>query len=170
MVCAAVEYPDPLNCSSIPPNCTLVKPTKEMKKIANKLKNASKSIEQRLAWDVKRAGTFSSCRELLSKKSYASTKAKLAAARREADKRILKSVLVCGTECLTVSFAEEVKKVKSGFSGSRSQNVYAKSVVTCSGVVRQGSDGKGQRTDTILTKSTRTRLFRSVRSTRLKPW
>jgi hypothetical protein len=122
-----------------------------MKKIANKLKNASKSIEQRLAGDVKRAGAFSSCRELLNSKSYASTKAKLAVARREADKRILKSVLVCGTECLTISFAEEVKKVKKSLTqAAKAANVYAKKVVTCSGIVRQGPGGKGQRTDSDL--------------------
>jgi len=142
---------DPVNCSSVPPNCTLVKPTKDMKKIATKLKNAARGIEQRYAEDVKRAKGFTSCQKVAADKAYSSTKALLAAARREADKRILKSVLVCGSECLTISFAGEVKKVQKSLArAARGAKAYAKKVVDCSAVVRRDPGDKGQRTDSGL--------------------
>ncbi len=152
-ICGGFET-DVLRCSSIPPNCALVPPTKQMKQIAKSVRVASNGIRGRLLSDVRRARSTNECGRVANAKAYKPILALLKSANSRVKRNVLKSVLVCDGKCLTVSFAREVKNIRKVLSKSaaRSQK-YARKVVACATASRQDSGRTdGPRTEDALDK------------------
>lgn len=99
---------------------------------------------KRLKADIKRAKTYKACKKIADKAVYGPISDWLIAINAKIDQDILKSVLVCGTDCLTVSFATEVGNVRKLLNkASKMTQGYAKKVVKCAGVVRVGGGTSG---------------------------
>lgn len=125
-----------------------------MKKIAQDVKKANNQIRNRFEADLKRAGSYKSCASVAKDKSIKATKRLLADIGSMTDKRIIKSVQVCGTDCLTVSFARDVADIRALLTkASADVQKYAKKVVTCAKSTKPSTGGKnGPRTDDALSQ------------------
>lgn len=141
-------------CSEVPPNCVLVRPTKEMRQIAARVRRAANGIRGRLQADIARASIIPSCAELKSTRRYAPVLQQLSKANARVKRDILKAVLVCDGSCLTVSFATQVSGIRKTLAraASRAQD-YARAVVGCgSGSSAPQSGSSGPRTEDALNK------------------
>jgi len=119
------------NCPVVPSDCNLVAPTKEMKNIVSKIKKARNSIRSRFLADVKRSKGIGACKSI-TKTSIDKIKAQLDEINTRVDANILRSVLVCGEDCLTVSFANEVGEIRKMLNKvSKAAQSFAKKVVQC---------------------------------------
>jgi alanyl-tRNA synthetase len=131
----------------------LVPPTKEMIKIARQLRSATNSLRKRVKTDIARAKKQSDCKPLLKSAPDAQMNALLNNAQRKVNENILKSVLVCNSDCLTVSFADEVKSTRRELSrASKRAQKLAKQVVTCSGRVGGSDNPRAPRSEDALAK------------------
>lgn len=125
-----------------------------MKKIATQIKSANNSIQKRFLADVKRAKGVKACSKAVTAEFVSTSKALFKEINEKTNTQILQSVLVCNTDCLTVSFEREVMGIRQllGKASSNSQKL-AKKVVKCSGSKAAPSNGKaGPRSDTDLNK------------------
>lgn len=125
------------------PSCTQVAPTAEMKKIGASLLNSAAYITDVIRSDINRASQTSSCKKHINTKQLTSLMLrKQRLINNEIQKNILRSISVCGDDCVKVSFIDEVKIVKTmlkQYGGLALSN--ARKVVTCSKNPRQPGSG-----------------------------
>lgn len=127
-----------------------------MKKIASQIKKASDVIRKRYVADVKRARSIASCKSLLNEGASVRIKELLDQASSHVKNQILRSVQVCGDDCLTVSFEREVNNIRSLLSkASKESKILARKVVMCSPVRPSSSSQAGPRGDTELNDALR---------------
>ena len=139
---------------SVPSNCTLVAPTKEMKKIASQLKKATNTISVRFKADKKRVRQNKSCKKLVKSKAEKDVSDLLLKAREDVKGRILRSVLVCDSDCLTVSFADEITGIRNTIcKASKKSQSYARKVVACAPRTGGSSAESGPRGEDQLKKA-----------------
>jgi hypothetical protein len=152
-VCGGSET-DVSKCSEVPPNCVLVRPTKEMRQIAARVRRAATGIRARLQSDIARAAVIPSCAELRATRRYAPILTQLSKANARVKRDILKSVLVCDGNCLTVSFATQVTGIRKKLARAASKaQAYARAVVSCgSGSSANQPGSSGPRTEDALNK------------------
>ncbi len=128
-------------------------PTKEMVKIARQLRSATNSLRKRVKADIGRAKKQAGCKPLMKSAPDAQINVLLNNAQRKVNEKILKSVLVCDADCLTVSFADEVKSTRKELSrASKRAQKLAKQVVSCSGRVADSSNSQGPRSEDALAR------------------
>jgi hypothetical protein len=93
--------------------CTRVAPTAEMLAIGNTLNTSSKAIGNIIRADILRASKATKCRSTVNIKTLRQyIRTTESAIKREISRNILQSVEVCGTDCVKVSFLNEVGIVK----------------------------------------------------------
>lgn len=148
-VCGGKEN-DLSNCPGTQ-NCTDVTPTKEMKKISSELNKVVSVIQGRLNEDIKRASSYKTCRTVASITTYGSISTELKAIKAQIKKEILKTVQVCGEECLTLNFAAQVKEIRQLLTKtSKKTQEYAKKVVACSKIKKKPGQQNTTNTKQIL--------------------
>jgi len=129
--------PPPLLIESTP-SCVRVPPTAEMKSIGATLLRSTSTISNIIRADLARATKSSRCKNQVRASELQSSIARYEnAIRAEIRKNILRSVAVCGADCIKVSFLEEVTRVKTmirkyGLVAAR----HARTVVSCAQDVR----------------------------------
>lgn len=120
-----------------------------MRRIGRALENGLGDILKSYRADLKRAGVVQTCRALnaagVSKK--VASREKLI--RAQISRNILKSLKVCGKDCVQVSFKREVGAIRSSLVTLASDaKAFARKVVQCAGSGRvPNGQGAGGRTD-----------------------
>ena len=131
-------------------NCSRVDPTAEMITIGNTLMSSSKKIAKTMNASIKRAKSQASCKKLNVPQKEKAQRMLLKEIQDEIKNNILRSIEVCGDECIAVSFEAEVATTRKLLTQMANQSVkLAKQVLACSPKTKRTSPG-GKRTDTKL--------------------
>jgi hypothetical protein len=129
--------PPPLLVESTP-SCVRVPPTAEMKAIGTTLLRSTSTISNIIRADLARATKSTRCKNQVRASEVQASIARYEnAIRAEIRKNILRSVSVCGADCIKVSFLDEVTRVKTmikkyGLVAAR----HARTVVSCAQDIR----------------------------------
>ena len=102
--------------------------------------------------DIKRAETYPSCKQISKVTTHRSIQSLISKIKAKIRIDILRSVMVCGSDCLTISFSKEVNSIRKLLNrASKMTQQYAKNVVKCSNVKRQlEQNPKQKRTEDVL--------------------
>lgn len=123
--------------------CTRVAPTSQMTAIGTSLMNSAKTISQIIKNDLSRASRSKKCDSVIKAKTIQNyIKTTEASVKKELNNNILKSIEVCDTSCVKVSFLSEVsiiKKILKEYGDFAKTN--ARKVVTCAKNVRGNGTG-----------------------------
>ena len=119
--------------------CTRVSPTAEMLAIGNTLNSSTKAISNIIKADILRASKATKCRRTINIKTLQTyIRTTETAIRREISRNILQSVEVCGTDCVKVSFLNEVDVVRNMLKRyGNAAKTNAKKVASCARSVRR---------------------------------
>lgn len=145
------ETPTPSGSISPTPlpqgQCTRVEPTAEMVEIGKTLISSSKNIDKTIKSSLKRAKSYNSCKKLKIPAREKAQNALIKKIQEEIKNNILRSVEVCGAECIAVSFENEVTDIRKLLTSMANQSVLlARQVLACSPKTRRTNKG-GPRTD-----------------------
>lgn len=129
-----------------------------MQKIGSDLLKLTSTIDKSIRADLVRAKTAKSCKKSINVKQYDKTRANLLQQiKDEVNQNILRTIDLCGTDCLELSFNRERDAVKHNLALMTSQaKKLAKGVVKCAGTAKKKSPKKAARTDTRLDSQLKT--------------
>lgn len=131
----------------VPEGCSMIAPTNDMREITLDLRKVTNLIQIKLNADRVRATQYRGCEKIASSRTYSSINKLVAKIKKRIKAKILRSVMVCGSDCLTISFTAEIKALRSELKRAsiRTQR-YARSIVNCSQVKRNTNPQESSRT------------------------
>ena len=124
-----------------------------MRTITVDLRKVANLIHIRLKDDIKRAESYTSCQKIADVTTHRAITTLISKIKAKIRIDILRSVMVCGSDCLTISFAKEVRSIRKMLNrASKMTQRYAKDVVQCSNVKRlaKDKDPEAKRTEDVL--------------------